>query len=53
LLAMKETLRKRITVSSSLNEISTTQLGRVVRRGKVVLTPPPFPQPSFGCYVKT
>jgi hypothetical protein len=39
---MKETSRRRITVMSSLQEISTNQLGnRLVVRWEALLRPPP------------
>ncbi len=41
---MKETLRMKITVMSSLNKMDKDQLGnRVVVRGEVFLHPPPHP----------
>ncbi len=48
---MSETPRRRITVRSSLNEISTDQLGNrsVVRGGATPPTSTPFY--SFGIYV--
>jgi hypothetical protein len=51
--SMKETPRRRITVTSFLTEISTDQLGNMaVLRGDA--TPPAFtPFYSFGRYLKT
>ncbi len=45
---MKKTPRRRITVTSSLNEIFTDQLGnRVVKREGGGVTPHPFLQQAF------
>jgi hypothetical protein len=51
---MKKTPRRRITVTSSLNEISTNQLGnRVVIRREGVSLPVPIPFSTAGFWTDT